>query len=110
MYLCLADISSEGRTRIWGFRPPVPPLRGANAAPQTPPRMYVVVGWRSMWVALTYWLRGRVWLVLSIVGWAQNPPLHAVSWYDIQAHIKMNLCNQFPVPLSPSPLVPRSPL
>jgi hypothetical protein len=26
------------KTRIWGFRPPVPPLRWRNAAPQTPLR------------------------------------------------------------------------
>jgi hypothetical protein len=34
----IAKITSEGRTRIWGFRPPDPPLRGRDASPQTPLR------------------------------------------------------------------------
>jgi hypothetical protein len=37
-YLYDAISFGVGKTRIWGFRPPVPPLRRRDAAPQTPLR------------------------------------------------------------------------
>jgi hypothetical protein len=36
IYLWVANFICVDKTRIWGFRPPVPPLRRRGAAPQTP--------------------------------------------------------------------------
>jgi hypothetical protein len=63
MNTCVAGFAGVGRTRIWGFRPPDPPLRSG-----TPLLKLLCVFWlfliRGMCIAFTLSLRGRVLLVL----------------------------------------------
>jgi hypothetical protein len=62
IYLWVADFICVDKTRIWGFRPPVPPLRWRYAAPQTPPRKVRFVGNGARFALAPQWE--------SICGWS----------------------------------------
>jgi hypothetical protein len=56
-YLWATSFSSGEKTRIWGFRPPVPPLRRRDAAPQTPLRkVRSVSSGVGVMIAIAQWI------------------------------------------------------
>jgi hypothetical protein len=55
IYLWVADFICVDKTRIWGFRPPVPPLRRRDAAPQTPLRKVRLVSSGARFALASQW-------------------------------------------------------